>query len=214
MMRTTNANQGETMKRMLVTIGAGGLLLLVGCGGGQAAAPVPTPTTTTAPTTQAPVATSVNEGPGMTQFSPRGAEIETIGGRQATVKDNAGGYALDFTVDTITPDPQPCAHSGYSPLDPPFNGHRLAVAITVETRPNYNRSTLSIDPFAGQNFHYVGPDGQVTQTLQRATATTCTVTELPSNLLPGSKYKGTVMLDVPATSGILVLDANGGRSTG
>lgn len=200
------------MKRMLVTIAAGGLLLLAGCGGGQAATPAAAPTT--APTTQAPVATPVDEGPGMTQFSPRGAEVETIGGRQATVKNNAGGYALDFTVDTITPDPQPCAHSAYSPLDPPFNGHRLAVAITVETRPSYNRATLSIDPFAGQNFHYVSPNGQVTQTLQRATATTCTVTELPSNLLPGSTYKGTVMLDVPATSGILVLDANGGAVTG
>ena len=150
----------------------------------------------------------------MTKFSKRGAKIETVGGRPDAVQATGGTYALDFTVDAITPDPQPCAPSGYSPLDPPFNGHRLAVAITVETRPDYNRSKLSIDPFAGQNFHYVGPDGQVTQTLQRATSTTCKVTELPSTLLPGSTYKGTVMLDVPATSGTLVLDANGGAVIG
>lgn len=117
-------------------------------------------------------------------------------------------------MDAITPDARCVPAYPEAPNEPLVNGHFIAVSFSVETRPQYSRAALSIDPFAEQNFHYVGADGQTTQKLYGYESGSCQVTPLPSTMLPSSKYKGVVMLDVPATSGILVLDASGGAVNG
>jgi hypothetical protein len=209
------------MRRVIIAAIAASVLVAGCSGGAPATAPTTTAPTTTAPAaslpgaTQSAPATTANEDPsgGMTKFSKRGAKIETVGGRQDAVEASRG-YALDFTVDAITVDP-PCVDKYSSQVhERPVNGHLMAVAISLETRPEYDRSQLSIDPFAEQNWHYVSPDDQVTQTLYGSASSSCKVPELASDLLPSSKYKGTVMLDVPATSGVLLLDANGGATNG
>lgn len=205
---------------------AAALSLLAGCSddvGGRAAQAVSDPSDTAAASTSARPAKTA--APGGTSSSTAagsssaggGAGVNQRGnipkalGEEAGITDGAGGDLLTFTVAAITPD-LPC-DSGFD--DPPLSGHYVGIELRVSTSPSLTADDYV--SFSEYDFAFIGPDG-VTDTSVDGNAWTCLSDDrrFPSDTLgPGQQYVGTIVVDVPATTGTLVfapsvLAGNGG----
>jgi hypothetical protein len=179
-----------------------GVLLSGGCATavrGQAAPdPAMGPGKAVAPSTEPPSSSSSSApaGPG---DNPRG-NIEKQIGEEAGVTGTDGSDLMTFTVDAIQVD-YPC--SGDYP-QPPENGHFVGLSMHITTAPN-----LPADSFvdiSATDFSFIGSDGVTVSNVDTFPAFTCAPDDeqLPSGPLgSGQQYVGTLVLDVPETTGIL-----------
>ena len=179
-----------------------GVLLSSGCATavrGQAAPdPAMGPGKAVAPTTEPPSSSS-SSAPGGSSGNARG-NIEKQIGEEAGVTGTDGSDLMTFTVDAIQVD-YPC--SGDYP-EPPENGHFVGLSMHVTTAPN-----LPADSFVDINasdFSFIGGDGVTVGNVDTFPAFICAPDDeqLPSGPLgSGQQYVGTLVLDVPETTGIV-----------
>ncbi|MFE8886886.1 hypothetical protein ACFYLX_13665 [Pseudarthrobacter enclensis] len=116
---------------------------------------------------------------------------------------------MTFVVNSISVD-SPCT-SPYAQA--PENGHFLAVAVDVETTPELSKDINKFVWFGAQSWKLIAENGTTYNgSLDSGAAYGCLndAERLPSNIGPGEKVTGTLILDVPVSSGTLVLDATGG----
>lgn len=119
---------------------------------------------------------------------------------------------LTFAVDSVTVDP-PCTADYTQPTE---NGHFVALAMRLATSPDMaeepDLSYFTVNP---NDFSFVGADGLTVSNLATMAAYSCIDQGqmLTSNALaPGSQYAGTVVLDVPATTGVVIYHPMGNPS--
>jgi hypothetical protein len=150
----------------------------------------PTPAETGSPTSSSAPDADVNE---------RG-NVEKQIGEEAGITGPDGSPAMTFTVDAIQID-LPC--SGDYP-EPPENGHFVGLTMHVTTAPNLAPDSY-IDISAG-DFSFIGADGITVGSVDTFPAFICAADDeqLPTGPLgSGQQYVGTLVLDVPGTTGIL-----------
>ena len=179
-----------------------GVLLSGGCATavrGQAAPdPAMGPGKAVAPSTEPPSSSS-SSAPAGSGDNERG-NIEKQIGEEAGVTGTDGSDLMTFTVDAIQVD-YPC--SGDYP-QPPENGHFVGLSMHITTAPN-----LPADSFVDINatdFSFIGSDGVTVSNVDTFPAFTCAPDDeqLPSGSLgSGQQYVGTLVLDVPETTGIV-----------
>ena len=197
-----------------LTAAAAALLLLAGCAddegssssGSEPAAEARTkdgvPGTATAaapPSSTAPTSQPADPGTGTAEVNERG-NIEMLLGDEGGITDEAGADLVTFAISAITPDI--ACDSGFD--DPPVNGHYIGVDLRVTT-------TALVTPddyvsFSEYDFAFIGPDG-ITVTSVDGNAYTCLSDAklFPyDDLGPGQTYVGTIVIDAPAASGILI----------
>jgi hypothetical protein len=178
-----------------------GVLLSAGCAAtvrGQAAPdPAMGPGSAVAPTTEPPASSSSSAaGPSL---NGRG-NVEKQIGEEAGVDAPDGSPALTFTVDAIQVD-YPC--TGDYP-QAPENGHFVGLSMHVTTAPNLPPD--SYFDINGFEFSFIGSDGVTVDNIATFPAYTCAPDsdQLPSGELgSGQQYVGTLVLDVPETTGIV-----------
>lgn len=192
---------GDRMRRALAGL-AVGVLLLPGCGGGdsgedaeQASASPSTlpPTTATETSSEAPPA------PTEPPQSPRGNYLAAVGEESRVTLD--GVPIIYFTIDSITPD-VPCTGDYVQPAE---NGHFVALQMRVATTTDLPAEVYwSVSP---DDFAFVRPDGVTVDNVLTTATFSCIDTGLLFTndiLSPASQYLGTIMLDLPATTGTLI----------
>lgn len=185
-------------------------LLLAGCGSDQpdreAAAPTLPSTTTAEPSSDAPPSGPVR--------SDRGNIIKALGEEggicgPGVTECTEEALVLTFTVDSITVGVE-CT-SGFSV--PPDNGNYIGIGLRVATSADYPADWFAT--FTAGDFRIIGPDG-LTITDVQGQAASCLgdngFTYQPIG--PGQQYAGTVVLDSPVTSGVLVYAPPGMGGTG
>ncbi|TYD00089.1 hypothetical protein FQ377_01060 [Arthrobacter echini] len=124
----------------------------------------------------------------------------------AGIKGADGEYLVSFTVNDIAVDVQ-CTESF---ADAPENGHFVALDVSVETSPNMLNSDL-IQQFSmsSYTFQAIGPDGVTSNAGADSVATLFCLDDsvlLPTDIGPGEKAQGIVLLDVENPSGTLVYE--------
>jgi len=186
------------------TLIAPALLLLAACGGG---ATQDDSASLDLPAVQSSEATETTEpSPAQPATNDRGNLVKALG-EDASITDENGDAVVTFAVDTITVDP--ACTSDYS--EPAENGHFIAAAMRVSTASGVN-DTLGYFDINPNSFSYIGPDG-VTQTNLATFAAYACISDseqFPSGGFgPGQQYVGTVVLDVPDTSGSLIFAPSG-----
>lgn len=198
------------MKRtalVAATVAAG--LLLSGCASDKKAE---SSAELTLPSTTAP-APSSSAAPTTPAKNARGNIVKAMGEEGGfTSSVHPGKDLLTFAVDSITVDPQCTADY----TEPAENGHFVALAMRLATSPDMaeepDLSYFTVNP---NDFSFVGADGLTVSNLATMAAYSC-VDEgqmLTSNALaPGSQYAGSVVLDVPATSGAVIYHPMGNPS--
>jgi hypothetical protein len=160
-------------------------------------APVTAPTADPIPT-DTPVA---EDGPVKNE---RG-NIVTAFGDTGTISSSASGAVqTKFTVHSI----KPIACTGEF-AQAPQNGKTVAVDITVETTKELAKDSYPKFTLSGYDFKYIGANGT---TFNGNLATTATYSCIPDSetfpsdgLGPSEKTRAKIILDVPATKGLLVL---------
>ncbi|MCA1707049.1 MAG: hypothetical protein LC808_28795 [Actinobacteria bacterium] len=104
---------------------------------------------------------------------------------------------MRVVVENIAVDPE-CDE--YKP--PPRRGHRVVIALTVETSPTFD--PVTIPPPTWYEWSTISPDG--VSEGQLSTYYGCHDTEdLPSEFRPAAKYRGEVTLDTANAGGRVVL---------
>jgi hypothetical protein len=185
-----------------IILGAAAALLLFGCANTPPAVAPAAPGV--AVTTPEPAAET---GP---QLSERGLIPSTIGQEVRLDAPGADPAASDpvirFTI-TKAEFVDSCGEATrYTPATRPENGHFLRLQVEVHTGRDYSHA---LSPF-------VMPQWVDDQGITHAQAWTSAVMmcagskgSLPSNMGPGQNYKGWVLLDVPSTSGTVLLQTMG-----
>lgn len=179
-----------------------GALLLGGCATtvrgvasaaeGSSSAEEPTPTESGSPTS--------SSSPAPDDDTNARGNVEKQIGEEAGVTGPDGTPAMTFTVQAIQVDP-PC--TGDYP-EPPENGHFVGLTIAVTTAPNLDPDSY-ID-ISATDFSFIGSDGVTFGNVDTFPAFICPADDeqLPSGPLgSGQQYLGTLVLDVPETSGIV-----------
>jgi hypothetical protein len=135
--------------------------------------------------------------------SDRGNIIRAIG-QGAGLSDKSGKQAVSFVVNKITIDP---ACTGQYPR-PAQNGHFLAVDISAQTYPPLKDLFGSGQfDFSAFNWKLIAANGTTYNgSLSSGPASGCLADaqKLPDRVGTGEKVTGTLILDVPATEGVLV----------
>jgi len=185
-------------------------ILTTGCAGQSAtqqAAPTVEPISTVTPSVMAsPTATP--SATATAKKSPRGNVVKTVGepGWQNLA---SGEKVMSFVVKSISVD-SACT-SPYAQA--PQNGHFIAVAVDVETTPDLAKDINKFVWFGAQSWKLIADNGTTYNgSLDSGPAYGCLndSERLPSNIGPAEKVTGTLVLDVPVTSGTLVLENTGG----
>lgn len=133
----------------------------------------------------------------------RGNLVKRIGDK-ASVSGDDGKELANWTVTGINLSPQ-CTESYQAPVK---NGHLVALDVQVNTTSKLHGSMY--DPFhigSGSLWKYIGKDGSLWNgdLLNESTVSCMPSTEmLPSDIGPGAKAQGKVILDLPQTDGSLV----------
>lgn len=204
-----------------VAAGAAALLLAAGLGATavaanqevdepMAATPTlpPTPTPTPAPTT------SAAPDP---DLSPRGhimKDLGEVGGlsHPDDLTPSLEELVLSFSIDAIRVD-APCPGQF---AEDPQNGHFVALDIRASTTENYPADVyyFQMNP---ASFSFVGTDGVFVQNIATTPTYGCMDYDDPNlfpsaTFTPASSYRGTVILDIPETSGTLIWTPMGGTS--
>lgn len=121
----------------------------------------------------------------------------------------SGEKVMSFVVKSISVD-SACT-SPYAQA--PQNGHFIAVAVDVETTPDLAKDINKFVWFGAQSWKLIADNGTTYNgSLDSGPAYGCLndSERLPSNIGPAEKVTGTLVLDVPVTSGTLVLENTGG----
>lgn len=173
----------------------------------------PTPPETTTPgttTPEAPPTTTTPEAPPTTEEpAPTPPPVETNDrgnavlalGEQLSVYDATGAVAFAVAVDSVAADPV-CADPASAPA---VNGRLIAVQVRVTTGSDL--SAVGGEPaIRASAFRFVAPDGVTLVGAGTPSAESCLLdTAFPSRQLGrDQELTGTVVLDVPATTGTLV----------
>ncbi|MGY1633057.1 hypothetical protein ACI784_15250 [Geodermatophilus sp. SYSU D01186] len=192
---------GRFMKhRALVMATAAAVMALSACGGVESAATTKArltlpPTTSAAPTTTAPA-------PPTPERNARGNLVKGLGEAGGFGHPDTGEDMVSWAVDEIVVD-LPCTEPYYD--YEPENGHIVGLRLRVSTGSDL--SPLGYFAVDEQDFSYIGPDGITRSNIYSVSAYAC----LPSSeqfttdeLGPSQQYVGTVVLDVPGTTGTIV----------
>lgn len=165
----------------------------------KTSAPVTAPTATPIPAA-APAAPPTTDA----KKSIRGNLLAAVGDTGTISSGSTGQVTTKFTVNSIkegTCD-QPYAHA-------PENGHVLFVDVTVETTPELAQSSYPKYTLSSYDFKFISKNGTTFNGDLGTIATYSCIADaaqFPSGGLgPAEKAQGVVVLDVPETSGILVL---------
>lgn len=186
------------MNKALLTLPIAALLL-AGCSSTPQSAPV---APTVEPATAASSAAPASESPaaGGTKSS-RGNLVKTVGeGASVTDKDKT---VASFVVNSIQVD-APCTNQYAQPSE---NGHFVALDVSMETDPALAESVNPQFGLAGYAWKAVAENGTTFNgDIMTAASFMCLNDEerLPSALGPGEKATGTLILDVPTATGVLV----------
>lgn len=186
------------MRRVLLIAA---VLALAGCGGGGAERDASADPALPAVTTSASPTTAAAPEP---ERSSRGSLVKALGqeGGFCSDADCAGPYLVTFTVDSITADP-PCT-ADY--VQPPENGHFVAVALRVATSAEFDPAEFPLS-FSPSDFRVIGADGITQSNLASAASFSCLDQSemFPQDILgTGQQYTGTILLDSPTPSGVLI----------
>jgi hypothetical protein len=149
-------------------------------------------------------AAAVPSAPGApaANMSERGNVMKQLGeiGAFGPTQDN---LVVSFAIDKITVDAKCTAQ--YS-MGKPEHGHFVKVDLRAETKPN-----MPADGFYsinGAQFSTVGEDGLTESSLFTGPAIGCLdeADQFPTGqLAPGSKYRGSIIIDTKNPSGVLML---------
>ena len=178
-------------------------LLLTGCGQNGAAS---SPTVTVTETVSASPTSSASATPAAAtgSSSPRGALVKQPG-ETAGLTTPAGDSLIEFTVKSIEADPS-C--TGRDP-GVPETGSFVALDVDLEVFPGAAENYVDGNLLNPNAFRFIGTDGE---TFGGDVATAPTFTCLPPEALlntqvaDGERTSGTILLDLPEDSGILLLE--------
>lgn len=179
-----------------VLLAVASLALLTGCGGVDQ------------PAASDPNVPSAAEGSGSDSSKSSGPERSDRGNIIAEV-GKATGYGVDgkqivdFVVTSIVVDPVCTGETA----TPPENGHFVVVNMEVSTAPELANDKNPI--FMTDSFDVIAANGTNMNGFPRTTASfNCLPMGevITSNMGPGEKAIGSVVLDVPTPSGTLILD--------
>jgi hypothetical protein len=148
------------------------------------------------------------------QTNARGNVVKGLG-EQGGITNSDGAELLTFSVDSITVDP-PCSPDWKKYGTPVDAGHHL-VAVGMQVTTSAAVTDADYLTVSGYDFKFIGADGITVDSLDSVATYGCLddTAEFTSDTLgPGQKYAGTVVLDLPAASGTLVLDPSWGQSGG
>lgn len=182
-------------------------LVLAGC-----ASPATPGATSAAPT--APVVTPVptdSPTPSPSPTLPRSARGNLIKkvGQAGSLKLENGQQMMSFVVSKISVDAA-CTSPYAKPAE---NGHFLTLKISVETTAALAQDINQFVWFGGQSWKFIASNGTTYNgSLDTSAAYMCIqdAERLPAKIGPAEKVTGTLVLDVPATSGTLVFDSASG----
>lgn len=136
--------------------------------------------------------------------SSRGNLLMAVGDTGIISDGSSKAVTTKFTINSITPGAcdQPYSHAVE-------NGNIVLVDITVETTPELAQSSYPKYTLSGNDFKFIAANGTTFNGGLNSIATySCIADSLKfpsSGMGPGEKVTAKVVLDVPATSGILVL---------
>jgi hypothetical protein len=136
------------------------------------------------------------------ETNERGNAVLAIGEDLTVVDAATGAVAFAVAVEGVSPDVT-CT----DPASPPAeNGHLIAVRVRVTTGTDL--SAVGGDPVVrAADFHLLGPDGVPLPAAGTPSAESCLpdAEAFPSGpVTAGQELTGTVVLDVPATTGTVV----------
>lgn len=186
------------MKKALFTLPVAALLLAACSGTPQSSPTAPS----VEPATGASSAAATSASPaGTGSKSSRGNLVKLVGeGASVTDKDKT---VASFVINSIQVDAQ-CTNQYAQPSE---NGHFVALNISMETDPALAESVNPQFGLAGYAWKAVADNGTTFNgDIMTASSFMCLNDEetFPSALGPGEKATGTIMLDVPTPTGVLV----------
>lgn len=182
-----------------------GVLVFNGC----AAVPAPVATVTSTTTAVASAAPSdpdtVEPTPDSTPSTNVRGNIPKLLGEEAQLVDGNGNLAVTFKVTKIEAGFK--CNSGYA--DRSENGHYVAVWMEISTTKavDFDSSDANVVPYFNPgDWHVIAPDG-TTENDSSGNGYSCArdSVSLPSQLGPGKKVKGVVVLDTKYKRGHLAL---------
>lgn len=188
-------------KQLAITALSIAALALTACGSsGESAEPVEvTPVTPDAVNVQ-PVETEEAEAAPEDETTERGNIAASVGGT-GTLADANGNETVRFTVKSI--EPVKCTEPYAEKAE---NGHLFGVEMSIKT-------TKDMEPysamFSGHQWTYYSDEGTRFNGDLSTIATYSCLPEsevIPSDIGPGEKATGLILIDVPAKSGVLVFE--------
>lgn len=163
----------------------------------KASAPTLPPTSATETTSSAPT-------------TPPGPAKNARGNIEKVLGEEGGGQSADetpiftFAVDAITPDIHCTAP--YNQSEKVENGHLVGVKMRFSVAP-VTTEQLGFFTVNATDFSFIGSDNLTKTNLETIAAYSCLSDKekfTQETLMPGQQYAGTVVLDVPETSGTLI----------
>lgn len=193
------------MNKLIPTLAA--VVLLAGCTASPAApasAPATTPPVVASPSPTDPDTVEPSPTPTAPETSERGNIPKKVG-EEAGLYDGNGELAVRFTVTKIEPGFK--CNSGYA--DPPANGHFVGIWMEIQTTKavGFDSDDSNVVPYFNPgDWQVIGRDG-TTENDSEGNGYACPKDsiDLPSQLGPGKKVKGVVVLDTKYKHGHLAL---------
>lgn len=164
-------------------------------------------------TSEAAPSTTAEPTPTGPQRNERGNLVKKLG-ESAGYLDENGNEVITFSVDAVRP-----INCTEEFAEPPENGHFIAVDMRIATSPEMaNVDYLSYFSISPVEFQYIPPGGGpvVSEISTMATYGCLPYGELLTSdqMMPGSQYAGTIVLDVPKPHGTLIYRPSMGDGTG
>ncbi len=160
-------------------------------------------------TTEATSEDAPEPGP---EISPRGNRVAALG-EEVPLAAEGDTVTATVTIDEVTVD-APCT-GDYPAQDGPENGHFVRLDLRAATVPTDYPGAVSDVSFNNSYMRFIGPDGVTFNgPLGTFAAFSCLAEseQLPSTLGPGQQFAGSIMIDVPATSGTIIYENTTGGS--
>lgn len=191
------------MKRtVLLATALAGVLLLAACSGNggsaesSASSELTLPSKTTAEATTAAAPSTPNK-------NARGNLVKAFGEQGGFGHPETGDDMVSWAVDEVVVD-LPCTAPYYNYQ--PENGHIVGLRFRVSTGADLT-PLGSFFTISDQDFAFIGPDGITHTNVYSISAYAClppTEQFTSDPLGPGQQYVGTIVLDVPGTTGTIV----------
>ncbi|WBU37831.1 hypothetical protein [Homoserinibacter sp. YIM 151385] len=181
------------MRRIGIAVLAVGMLALAGC-----SASAPEAGSSSSPSPE--VVPLADQEIGTEDLSADGHILKEKGDLARLVDDSGTGIA-SYTVSSIKIDPKCTSSSAAKPV----NGHFLLLDLEIETAAD----APALD-FGAASWSSTSTSGGLLEDIV-GNADTCMgpASKLPSEIGPGEKRGGTVVLDVAAVAGVVTLDLGG-----